>query len=126
MTVALACWLLCLGPYLYAGYSLVSRKSEEVQTLHPERVACASTLYIVGLVLMLGTDTQKYLVLKERKGLITHGFNAISRNCNYLGEIMIYTSFNVIAREPATWVLYLVMWSTVFATRMYQKELSLR
>ena len=46
---------------------------------------------------MLGPDAQKYFVLREKKGLITHGFNALSRNTNYLGEIMIYASFNVIA-----------------------------
>jgi steroid 5-alpha reductase family enzyme len=60
-------------------------------------------MYIFGVVLMLGTDAQKYLVLQERRAskqkpsLITHGFNALTRNANYLGEISLYASFNVIA-----------------------------
>jgi len=35
--------------------------------------------------------------LQIKKGLITNGFNALSRNTNYLGEIMVYSSFNIIA-----------------------------
>ena len=58
----------------------------------------AVLLYCVGMILMLGTDGQKYFTLQIKRGLITNGFNALSRNTNYLGEIMIYSSFNVIAQ----------------------------
>jgi len=86
-------------------------------------VACL--LYIFGVVLMLGTDAQKYFVLKERRGLITHGFNALSRNTNYLGEIMIYASFNVIAQVDVTWYVYGIVWLWIFPSRMLMKEYSL-
>jgi protein-S-isoprenylcysteine O-methyltransferase Ste14 len=75
--------------------------------------------------MMLGTDAQKYFVLKERRGLITHGFNSITRNCNYLGEIMIYASFNVIAQVQLTWYVYAFVWGFVFPSRMVSKEYSL-
>ena len=45
---------------------------------------------------MILTDASKYLVLKERKGLITHGAMGWSRNLNYLGEMMLYGSFGVL------------------------------
>ena len=50
-------------------------------------------IYVIGIVFMLGSDGQKYFVLRERPGLISHGFFAHSRNPNYMGEIMIYFSF---------------------------------
>ena len=50
------------------------------------------TLYVIGLILMLGSDYQKYQILKTRKGtvfcisgLITSGFFKYSRNPNYFG-----------------------------------------
>ena len=46
---------------------------------------------------MLGSDGQKYFMLREKKGLIFDGFNKKTRNPNFLGEIMLYASFNVIA-----------------------------
>jgi len=50
-------------------------------------------LYIFGLMLMMLTDVQKYLVLREKRGLITHCMHAWSRNMNYVGEMMLYASF---------------------------------
>jgi hypothetical protein len=97
ITNALMAWITVLGPYCVAGFMIASRKCELAQNPHPERIAVALLLYIFGVVTMLGTDAQKYFVLREKKGLITHGFNARTRNSNYLGEIMLYASFNVIA-----------------------------
>lgn len=80
---------------------------------------------------MLGTDAQKYFVLQERRAasqkpsLITHGFNALSRNTNYLGEIALYASFNVIAQVELTWYIYAVVWLWIFPSRMLMKEYSL-
>ena len=74
---------------------------------------------------MLCTDAQKYFVLRERKGLITDGFNSMTRNCNYLGEIMLYASFNVIAQVRVVWFVYLFVWCVVFPSRMLAKDYSL-
>lgn len=52
-------------------------------------------MHVYGCMLTMLTDVQKYLVLKERRGLITHGMMGWSRNLNYLGEIMLYASFGV-------------------------------
>ena len=125
ITCAINAWVVVLGPYLIAGYMIASRKSVEAQEPHPERIVFACLLYIFGVVMMLGTDAQKFFVLKERRGLITHGFNALTRNCNYLGEIMLYASFNVIAQVQITWYVYAFVWGFIFTSRMASKEYSL-
>jgi hypothetical protein len=40
-------------------------------------------LYVTGIVLMIGSDAQKTLTLRIRKGLITDGFFSLCRNPNY-------------------------------------------
>lgn len=91
-----------LAPYSVAGYMVASGKSAVAQNPSAERVACASLLYIFGIVMMLCTDVHKYYILLEnkrqnKKALITDGFAGRSRNLNYLGEIMLYAAFNVVA-----------------------------
>jgi len=61
-----------------------------------ERIFVAIQLYCLGVVLMVLTDAQKHLVLRERKGLITHCMTGWSRNMNFLGEMMLYSSFGVL------------------------------
>ena len=45
---------------------------------------------MVGVVVMLLSDSQKYYTLKYKKGLISDGMMKYTRNPNYLGEVMIY------------------------------------
>ena len=82
-------------------------------------------MYVFGIVMMLGQDGQKYFTLKHKKGLITYGWNARCRNTNYLGEIMLYASFNVIAQATIVWQIYVGIWSTIFMQRMICKEYAL-
>ena len=82
-------------------------------------------LHVYGCVLTMLTDVQKYLVLKERKGLISHGMNGWSRNLNYLGEMMLYASFGVLCQRWEVWFIYGYMWSIIFLLRMLIKEYSL-
>ena len=56
-------------------------------------------LYIFGLVFVMLTDAQKYLVLRERRGLITHSMMGWSRNMNYFGEVMLYAAFGVLVQR---------------------------
>jgi steroid 5-alpha reductase family enzyme len=50
-------------------------------------------IYIVGIFLHYVSDAQKYFTLKARKGLITDGLFARTRNPNYLGEILICLAY---------------------------------
>ena len=87
----------------------------------PERVFTAYSLYVLGVVIMLLTDAQKYLVLQERRGLITHGCMGWSRNLNYLGEMMVYSAFGVLVRRWEVWFIYAYVWAGVFTWRMASK-----
>jgi len=75
-------------------------------------------------MLTMITDVQKHLVLREKKGLITHGMMGWSRNLNYLGEIMLYSSFAVMCQRWEVWAFYCYLWGTVFVLRMAIKEYS--
>ena len=74
-----------------------SGKSAPAQNPHPERIAAAILLYVFGIVMMLVTDAQKFFTLRLKRGLLSDGMFDFSRNINYLGEILLYASFNVIA-----------------------------
>ena len=48
---------------------------------------------ILGCVIMIAADGQKYFTLRLQRGLITDGLYRYIRHPNYLGEMMIYGSF---------------------------------
>lgn len=88
-------------------------------------MALCILLYVVGIVLMMGSDGQKYFQLRERKGLIDDGFNKYTRNPNYLGEILLYSSFAVLVNDTIVWCIMGYMWVIVFQIRMAIKDHSL-
>jgi steroid 5-alpha reductase family enzyme len=59
-----------------------------------------------------------------KKGLISDGFFERTRNPNYLGEILIYASFAIIAEDTVSWCILLTVWSILFASSMLMKEAS--
>ena len=59
----------------------------------PFQLCMILTIYTLGIWLHHTADTQKYFVLRAKKGLITDGLFSMSRNPNYLGEMFIYGSF---------------------------------
>merc|ERR1712146_31214 len=83
--------------------------------------ACVLT-YALGVVLMVGSDAQKYFVLRERKGLITDGFFARVRNPNYLGEMMLYGSFAALSGHWQPWCVLAWVWLGVFTPNILHKE----
>jgi protein-S-isoprenylcysteine O-methyltransferase Ste14 len=110
--------LLVLGPYWVAPTLMITQRLEQ-----PAWVLCAaSVLYVLGVVVMLGADAQKYYVLKARKGLITDGFFARTRNPNYLGEMMLYGAFAAITLHWLPWLVLLWVWSALFLPNMLRKD----
>lgn len=73
---------------------------------------------------MIGADTQKYIQLKLKKGLVNDHFFSKTRNPNYLGEILIYGGFGIIAGDCIAWCILLTFWIVLFGTGMLRKELS--
>ncbi len=118
---ALAMWSLVLGLYWIAPVLLVVRRYQAPTAV----LAGATLLFILGVVLMMGSDAQKYFTLKVRRGLITDAFFARVRHPNYLGEMMLYASFAIVAGHWAPWVVLAWVWSAVFLPNMLRKEASM-
>ena len=120
----LAPWPIGIIPYYFIGYWHM-KGGEMNRNPLPERIFVALQLHVFGCVATMVTDAQKYLVLRERKGLITHGMNGWSRNLNYVGEMMIYASFGVLCQTWGVWYIYGYMWGIIFMLKMLIKEYSL-
>jgi protein-S-isoprenylcysteine O-methyltransferase Ste14 len=116
-------WAIILAPYLYPGYLVMSGKSDQDPNI--ERFVFAALMYVLGLVLMMGADGQKYFTLREKKGLICDGFFKYTRNPNYLGEIMIYASFATMCGSMVVWAYFIFIWTVAFNMRMNIKDMSL-
>jgi protein-S-isoprenylcysteine O-methyltransferase Ste14 len=115
---ALNAWLFVLGPYWIAPWLIVTQRIEQP----PAVLGGAVLLYAVGVVLMAGADAQKYFVLRARPGLIVDGFFARTRNPNYLGEMMLYASFALLAGHWLPWLVLLWVWGGVFLPNMLRKD----
>ena len=95
-----------------------------MEQISGERLFIAMQMFFFGVILMLLTDGQKILVLREKRGLITHCMFSWSRNLNYLGEIMLYSSFVVINRQYRMLFIYGFVWTFYFTMRMLCKDYS--
>ena len=113
-----------LIPYYFIGYWMMSGGEAQKNPSY-ERIFVAIQLYCLGVVFMVLTDAQKYLVLKERRGLITHCMTGWSRNMNYVGEMMLYASFGVLCQRTEVWYIFAYVWTCIFSLRMMVKEYSL-
>ena len=111
-------WLWVLGPYWIAPWLIVTQRIEQP----PALLAGAIALYVVGLALMIGADAQKYFVLRARPGLIVDGFFARTRNPNYLGEMMLYAAFALVAGHWLPWLALVWVWTAVFLPNMLRKD----
>jgi len=113
-----------LTGYWYIPYMMASGQSE--QNPSHERIFWSVMIYAVGAALMMVSDAQKYFVLNVKRGLIADGMFAHSRNPNYLGEMMIYSTFALISNRMTPWYILLTMWICVFSPFFVMKELSFR
>jgi protein-S-isoprenylcysteine O-methyltransferase Ste14 len=114
-----------LAAYLLAGYQIASRIADNEPSL--QRIIVAFYIYSFGLFLMIGSDLQKYYIMKYRQknSLIDNGFFKLTRNPNYLGEVMIYYSFAIIVQRWEYWFILWAIHSVVFLSRMLIKDKSL-
>ena len=110
-----------LGSYWIAPFILIS--SGVQASGHLMAIAIATNIF--GVFLHYGSDAQKYFTLKYKKGLITEGFFSRSRNPNYLGEILIYLSFALLAQHWLPFLILGVFTALIFVPNMRQKDESL-
>ena len=88
-------------------------------------IAAAVALNILGVFLHYGSDAQKHFTLRYHQGLISEGFFARCRNTNYLGEILIYMSFALLAMHWLPYAVLAVFVVGVFLPNMRRKDESL-
>ena len=107
--------------YWVAPFLLISNGSEPPLPL----VAAAIAINIAGIFLHYVSDAQKYYTLKYRSGLITEGLFARCRNTNYLGEILIYLSFAMLAMHWLPFIILGGFAAGMFVPNMLKKDKSL-
>jgi len=110
-----------LAPWLItSGYSSINYNDTSMAYL-----SFCIILYISGLTLMMAADAQKNFTLKIKSGLITDGMFSKIRFPNYLGEMLLYGAFALLARHWAAWLPLAYIWITIFNTNMQTIEKSL-
>lgn len=85
----------------------------------------AVAMHTLGVAWMAAADTQKNCTLRYRKGLITNGVFAYTRNPNYLGEILIYASYALLAAHWFGWLVIVIQSTCLFLPRMLMKDESI-
>lgn len=107
--------------YWAAPFLLISRG-----TIPPLPLASlAIAVNIWGIFLHYVSDAQKYYTLKYQPGLITEGLFARCRNTNYLGEVLIYLSFALLAQHWLPFTILALFVSVLFVPNMLRKDQSL-
>lgn len=122
----LAAFGLVLGPYWAFGWLLISGRSRPDYPLpEPAWFCLCITLCLVGAVLMIAADAQKFYTLRLRRGLITDGAHRYIRHPNYLGEMMVYGSFALLVWHWFPALVLAWVWLGLFAVNMAMKEASM-
>jgi len=115
-----------LGWYWVFGWLLISGYSDPSYPLpEPGWFALCIVMCLTGSVIMIAADAQKYYTLRHKPGLITDGLHRYIRHPNYLGEMMIYTSFALMVWHWLPFLILALVWLGVFAVNMMHKEASL-
>ncbi|MCX8534262.1 methyltransferase family protein [Chryseobacterium luquanense] len=109
-----------LAGYYIAPYLLISEHTNVPVWVF----GLAPAIYAMGIFLHYVGDAQKFFTLRIQKGLIEDGLFARTRNPNYLGEILIYGSFALVAWH---WIplVVLAFWVGYFFINMGKKDQSM-
>jgi protein-S-isoprenylcysteine O-methyltransferase Ste14 len=119
-------FLAVLGWYWVFGWLLISADAVPDYPLPAGAwYALCISLCLIGSVVMIAADAQKYYTLRIRRGLITDGMHRYIRHPNYLGEMLIYLSFALMVWHWLPFVVLAWVWSGLFAVNMIMKEASM-
>lgn len=115
-----------LAAYWAIGWVLISGTSQPDYPLpDPAWFALCVGLAVVGGALVLAADAQKYTALRLQRGLITTGLFRWIRHPNYLGEMLVYLAFGLLAWHWLAAVVLGWFWLGMFAVNMVMKEASM-
>jgi len=82
--------------------------------------------YVIGIVVMMISDCQTHFCLKYNSGrLIAEGMTRYTRHPNYGGELLLYSSFCLLARHWAAWLILFWGYACVMLPSNLKKEASL-
>lgn len=87
-------------------------------------MAIALLLYIFGSLINTGADVQKMVAKERGAGLVSDGSWRHIRHINYLGDLMRYTSFSVLAGSGWAFILPGTI-AALYVQRIQQKERSM-
>lgn len=92
----------------------------------PPYLALAISIHAVGVFLHFASDMQKHVALALRPGqLMTDGLWSRVRNPNYLGELLIYGGFTMLAMHWLPLAALALVIGTVWVPNMLRKDRSL-
>ena len=94
--------------------------------LSPIYIFFCISLFIFGVFLHFTTDMQKYISLKLNPGKLIHdGMFKKLRNANYLGELLIYLGFTLLATDGAPIIALFIFIIIIWIPNMIKKDKSL-
>jgi protein-S-isoprenylcysteine O-methyltransferase Ste14 len=111
-----------LGPYWLAPVLVVTPLLGQRPQPAPWLLGAAIALHTLGLALMMAADAQKHGALSRGPGLITTGLYSRLRHPNYLGEMLLYAAFALLARHWAPWLVLAFVWGILFLPSMLVME----
>ncbi len=88
-------------------------------------VSFCVSIFSVGVFLHFAADMQKDATLKLKRGLITDGLFARTRNPNYLGELLIYGGFSALSMHWYPFAVLGVFMVAVWIPNMLKKDKSI-
>lgn len=111
-----------LALYWIAPWLLLSRGIEAP----PIYLAVCISIYTVGIFLHYTADMQKHMSLKYNPGhLIKDGLWSRIRNPNYLGELLIYLGYGLLAMHWLPLLVIVGIFFIIWVPNMRQKDKSL-
>lgn len=115
-----------LGLYWSFGWRLISGRWQPHYPLPATAWFCGCiSLCLLGTVIMIASDAQKYFTLRLKRGLITDGMFKYIRHPNYLGEMMVYGALALMVWHWQAALVLAFFWGTFFAVNMVVKEASM-
>ena len=120
--IGIGTWVL-LSIYWISPWLIVTHRNHPIA---PWVAGVCIAMYALGVFLHFTSDMQKHMAMKYRRGtLLTDGLWSLSRNPNYLGELLIYLGFTLLPMHwlPLTGLLLIV--AGVWVPNMRRKDRSL-
>ena len=107
----------------WSSPSIITSQSVEISPIY---LGLVVFIFIIGSFLHFSSDMQKFIQLqKVPNKLISNGLFSHCRNTNYFGELLIYSSFVIMAKHWFPLLVLFLFITIVWLPNMYKKDKSL-